>query len=231
MIPAALLAAALATLVAALHPAQVDLKSTHFTTTDGVRLHVIEAGESRPGEPAIAFVPGWSTPASIWRRQLEALGANHRVVALDPRGQGESDSPAEGFNTERRAEDIHEFVSRHAPVVLVTWSLGSLEALQYLHGHGDAALSSELRRAAFPSSRLKGDANVLIMPNLDAANIAFNLLMVAAGGRITIGPILLGAARPVHIVTPSATVRRIVNMTALTVMDINAARRDLFDGS
>ncbi len=97
--------------------------------------------------------------------------------------------------------------------------------------HGDAALSSELRRAAFPSSRLKGDANVLIMPNLDAANIAFNLLMVAAGGRITIGPILLGAARPVHIVTPSATVRRIVNMTALTVMDINAARRDLFDGS
>ena len=97
--------------------------------------------------------------------------------------------------------------------------------------HGDAALSSELRRAAFPSSRLKGDANVLIMPNLDAANIAFNLLMVAAGGRITIGPILLGAARPVHIVTPSATVRRIVNMTALTVTDINAARRDLFDGS
>ncbi len=97
--------------------------------------------------------------------------------------------------------------------------------------HGDAALSSELRRAAFPSSRLKGDANVLIMPNLDAANIAFNLLMVAAGDRITIGPILLGAARPVHIVTPSATVRRIVNMTALTVMDINAARRDLFDGS
>ena len=142
MIPAALLAAALATLVAALHPAQVDLKSTHFTTTDGVRLHVIEAGESRPGEPAIAFVPGWSMPASIWRRQLEALGANHRVVALDPRGQGESDSPAEGFNTERRAEDIHEFVSRHAPVVLVTWSLGSLEALQYVHDHGDAALSA-----------------------------------------------------------------------------------------
>ncbi len=96
--------------------------------------------------------------------------------------------------------------------------------------HGDAALSGELRRAAFPNSRLKGDANLLIMPNLDAANIAFNLLMVAAGDRITIGPILLGAARPVHIVTPSATVRRIVNMTALTVVDVNAARRDLFDG-
>ncbi|MFM9972487.1 MAG: NADP-dependent malic enzyme [Burkholderiales bacterium] len=96
--------------------------------------------------------------------------------------------------------------------------------------HGDAALSGELRRAAFPNSRLKGDANLLIMPNLDAANIAFNLLMVAAGDRITVGPILLGTARPVHIVTPSATVRRIVNMTALTVVDVNAVRRDLFDG-
>ncbi len=97
--------------------------------------------------------------------------------------------------------------------------------------HGDAALSAELRRAAFPNSRLQGDANLLIMPNLDAANIAFNLLMIAAGGSITIGPILLGAARPVHIVTPSATVRRIVNMTALTVVDANAARRDQFDGT
>ncbi len=96
--------------------------------------------------------------------------------------------------------------------------------------HGDAALSAELRQAAFPNSTLKGDANLLIMPNLDAANIAFNLLMVAAGGRITIGPILLGAARPVHIITPTATVRRILNMTALTVLDINAAHRDLFDG-
>lgn len=142
MIPAALLAAALATLAAALHPAPVDLKSTHFTTTDGVRLHVIEAGKPRPGEPAIAFVPGWSMPASLWRRQLEALGAKHRVLALDPRGQGASDIPAGGFNTERRAEDIHEFVSRYSPVVLVTWSLGSLEALQYVHDHGDAALAA-----------------------------------------------------------------------------------------
>ena len=81
----------------------------------------------------------------------------------------------------------------------------------------------------FPSSRLKGEANLLIMPTLDAANIAFNLLKSSGGGGITIGPILLGAARPVHILTPSATVRRLVNMTALTVLDVNAARRDLFD--
>ena len=97
--------------------------------------------------------------------------------------------------------------------------------------HGSAALSADLRHAAFPNSRLRGGANVLIMPNLDAANIAFNLLMVAAGGGITIGPILLGAARPVHILTPSSTVRRIVNMTALTVVDANAAHRDLFTGT
>jgi malate dehydrogenase (oxaloacetate-decarboxylating)(NADP+) len=88
--------------------------------------------------------------------------------------------------------------------------------------HGDAALNAELRLANFPRSRLKEEANLLIMPTLDAANIAFNLLKTAAGDGITIGPILLGAARPVHILTSSATVRRIVNMTALTVVDANA---------
>jgi malate dehydrogenase (oxaloacetate-decarboxylating)(NADP+) len=71
----------------------------------------------------------------------------------------------------------------------------------------------------FPNSRLKGAANLLIMPNLDAANIAFNLLKTAAGDGITVGPLLLGAARPVHIMTPSATVRRIVNVTAITNVD------------
>jgi len=90
--------------------------------------------------------------------------------------------------------------------------------------HGDAALSEEIRLKVFPSSRLRGQANLLIMPTLDAANIAFNLLKTAAGDGVTIGPILLGAARAVHILTPSATVRRIVNMTALTVVDVNAPR-------
>ncbi|HEY1326912.1 MAG TPA: NADP-dependent malic enzyme [Casimicrobiaceae bacterium] len=85
--------------------------------------------------------------------------------------------------------------------------------------HGDAALSEAIRMAAFPGSRLKGDANLLIMPTLDAANISFNLLKTASGSGVTLGPILLGVARPVHILTPSATVRRIVNMTALTVVD------------
>jgi len=90
--------------------------------------------------------------------------------------------------------------------------------------HGDAALSDEIRHKAFPRSKLKGEANLLVMPTLDAANISFNLLKVASADNVTIGPILLGAARPVHILTPSATVRRIVNMTALAVADANAPR-------
>jgi len=90
--------------------------------------------------------------------------------------------------------------------------------------HGDAAISAEIRLRVFPNSRLKGEANLLIMPTLDAANIAFNLLKTSAGDGVTIGPILLGAARAVHIVTPSASVRRIVNMTALAVVDANAPR-------
>jgi len=96
--------------------------------------------------------------------------------------------------------------------------------------HGDAALSDEVRAAAFPNSRLKGDANLLIMPTLEAANISFNLLKTAAGDGITVGPILLGAAAPVHILTPSATVRRLVNMAALTVVEANLERRPFVRG-
>src|SRR5690606_3992237 len=90
--------------------------------------------------------------------------------------------------------------------------------------HGDAALSEEIRMRALPNARMKGQANLLVMPTLDAANIAFNLLKTASGDGITVGPILLGAAKPVHVLTTSATVRRIVNMTALTVADANAQR-------
>ena len=91
--------------------------------------------------------------------------------------------------------------------------------------HGDAALSEEVRANVFPNARLKGEANLLVMPTLDAANISFNLLKVTSGGGVTLGPMLLGVAAPVHILTPSATVRRIVNMTALTVVDANMTRQ------
>jgi malate dehydrogenase (oxaloacetate-decarboxylating)(NADP+) len=90
--------------------------------------------------------------------------------------------------------------------------------------HGDVALDGNMRKQLMPHSTLAGDANLLVLPNIDAANIAYNLLKTAAGGNIAIGPVLLGAAKPVHILTASATVRRIVNMTALTVADANATR-------
>ncbi|MDZ4399861.1 NADP-dependent malic enzyme [Hydrogenophaga sp.] len=90
--------------------------------------------------------------------------------------------------------------------------------------HGDVALDPEARARMMPNSTLKGAANLLVLPNMDAANIAYNLLKTAAGGNIAIGPVLLGADKPVHILTASATVRRIVNMTALTVADANVSR-------
>jgi malate dehydrogenase (oxaloacetate-decarboxylating)(NADP+) len=90
--------------------------------------------------------------------------------------------------------------------------------------HGDAALNEEIRNRTYPGSRLKGQANLLIMPNVDTANIAFNLMKETNGEGITVGPILLGAAKPVHILTPTATVRRLVNMTALVVVDANHLR-------
>ena len=90
--------------------------------------------------------------------------------------------------------------------------------------HGDVALDADARSALMPHSTLQGNANLLVLPNIDAANIAYNLLKTAAGGNIAIGPVLLGADKPVHILTASATVRRIVNMTALTVAEANTTR-------
>ncbi len=90
--------------------------------------------------------------------------------------------------------------------------------------HGDVALDADARQSIMPRSALKGDANLLVCPNIDAANIAYNLLKTAAGGNIAIGPMLLGVAKPAHILTASATVRRIVNMTALTVAEANVHR-------
>jgi malate dehydrogenase (oxaloacetate-decarboxylating)(NADP+) len=90
--------------------------------------------------------------------------------------------------------------------------------------HGDLALDAEARQKYMPNGLLQGEANLLVLPNIDAANIAYNLLKTASGGGIAIGPVLLGAAKPVHVLTSSTTVRRIVNMTALTVADANASR-------
>lgn len=105
-----------------------------FVTSDGVKLSFIEAGAqpAGSGDPTIVLVPGWSMPASLWRKQLEELGHRYRTLALDPRGQGESDVPPKGFTAERRATDIQEFLQPHSNVVLVGWSLSAIGSLQYI---------------------------------------------------------------------------------------------------
>lgn len=118
--------------------------SSSFQTSDGVRLHVLEALSPRvsAGLPVIALIPGWSMPASIWHEQLRVLSQRYRVAALDPRGQGQSEVPTKGYTAERRARDIAEFVGRYRRVVLVGWSLGALEALQYVHLFGDKSVDA-----------------------------------------------------------------------------------------
>jgi microsomal epoxide hydrolase len=112
--------------------AAMPVTSDHeFRTTDGVRLHYLEAGS---GEPTLVFIPGWLMPAQIFEAQLSALSAHHRVVALDPRSQGGSDLYAGPHTAERRAADIREFIDtvRPGPFVLVGWSLGVMEGLDYV---------------------------------------------------------------------------------------------------
>jgi malate dehydrogenase (oxaloacetate-decarboxylating)(NADP+) len=86
---------------------------------------------------------------------------------------------------------------------------------------GDAALSQAIRQTAFPGSKMQGEANLLLMPNVEAANIAFNLLKMTGGDGVTVGPFLLGATHQAHILTPAATVRRIINMTAVAAANIS----------
>ena len=140
--------------------------------------------------------------------EIRRFGIAPKVALLSHSSFGAANTP--NANKMRRALELITSLAPHLEVE------GELQ--------GDAALSQEIRDRVFPGARLKGEANLLVMPTLDAANIAFNLLKTAAGDGITVGPILLGVARPVNILTPSATVRRIVNMTALTVADAAALR-------
>ena len=143
--------------------------------------------------------------------QIRRFGITPKVALLSHSSFGSGDSP-----TAQKMRSALALIEKVAPDLEIEGEM-----------HGDAALSEEVRRQTFPRSRLKGGANLLIMPTLDAANIAFNLLKTAAGDGITVGPILLGAAKAVHINTPTATVRRLVNMTALTVVDAGAERGNL----
>ena len=138
---------------------------------------------------------------------LRRFGVVPKVALLSHSSFGSSDHPQA-----RKMQEALALVTARSPELEIEGEM-----------HGDAALSEEVRLAAFPNSRLKGEANLLIMPTVDAANIAFNLLKVSAGGNVTLGPVLLGVTKPVHILTPTATVRRIVNMTALATVDADVA--------
>lgn len=112
-----------------------------FTTSDGVRLHVIEAGPATA--PTIVFVPGWTMPAWIFGPQIQAFSRRYHVVALDPRGQGDSEVPADGYDYRRRGQDVGELIQAlgNRPVLLVGWSLGVLDSLAYVQEFGDAAVA------------------------------------------------------------------------------------------
>ncbi len=115
----------------------VALQSRFFISGDGVRLHYLEAGP-HTGH-TIVFVPGWTMPAWIWQPQIQAFARRYHVVAFDPRGQGDSDAPASGYEPGRRGQDIAELIANvePVPVVLVGWSLGVLDTLAYVHAYGD----------------------------------------------------------------------------------------------
>jgi malate dehydrogenase (oxaloacetate-decarboxylating)(NADP+) len=140
--------------------------------------------------------------------KVRQFGLQPKAALVSHSSFGSSDSPS----ALKMRHALH-LIEQYAPDLEVEGEM-----------HGDAALSEAVRQAIFPNSRLQGEANLLLMPNLDAANISFNLLKTASGDGVTIGPMLLGAAKPIHIVSPSATVRRLVNMTAITAMDVNRVR-------
>jgi len=142
--------------------------------------------------------------ARLAAAELRQFGLEPKVALLSHSIFGSSERPSA-----RKMREARELLAASDPELAVVGEL-----------HGDAALSEDIRRLYQPDGGFAGSANLLVMPSLDAANITFNILKVAAGKGVTVGPILLGAAKSVHILSPSATVRRIVNMTALAVADV-----------
>ncbi|QBQ96421.1 NADP-dependent malic enzyme [Paraburkholderia pallida] len=132
-------------------------------------------------------------------REIEKFGIAPKVALLSSSNFGSVRS-----STSQRMQAARQLIAQRAPQLEVDGEM-----------HGDAALSELIRKQSFPGTTLTGEANLLIMPNVEAANIAYNLLKVVGGEGVTVGPFLLGASKPVHILTPAATVRRIINMTAV----------------
>ncbi|CAM3697268.1 NADP-dependent malic enzyme [Polynucleobacter arcticus] len=135
--------------------------------------------------------------------EMRKLGIAPKVALLSHSNFGSSSAPSAV-----KMREVLALIQKADPTLEVDGEM-----------HGDSALDETIRASAVTSSPLKGDANLLVLPNIDAANISYNLLKTAAGNGIAIGPLLLGAAKPIHILTPSATVRRIVNLTTLAVVE------------
>jgi malate dehydrogenase (oxaloacetate-decarboxylating)(NADP+) len=141
-------------------------------------------------------------------REIEKFGIAPKVALLSNSNFGSVPS-----SSSARMAAARKLIAERAPHLEVDGEM-----------HGDAALSEAVRKAAFPGTTLTGEANLLIMPNVEAANITYNLLKMIGGEGVTVGPFLLGAAKPVHILTPAATVRRIINMTAVASANANVER-------
>jgi malate dehydrogenase (oxaloacetate-decarboxylating)(NADP+) len=142
--------------------------------------------------------------------RMRRFGLTPRVALLSHSNFGTSDSASA-----QKMRAAFAILQRQAPELEIEGEI-----------HGDTALDYEMLKKMMPETKLKGSANLLVMPNIDAANIAYNLLKTASGSGIAIGPVLLGCARPAHILTPAATVRRIVNMAAFCVVDANETAYD-----
>ncbi|SDV49528.1 NADP-dependent malic enzyme [Chitinasiproducens palmae] len=142
--------------------------------------------------------------------EMKRFGIEPKIALVSHSNFGSSRAPSA-----QKMRDLLQILRERAPELDVDGEM-----------HGDCALDPQLRKEILPDSTLEGAANLLVMPNIDAANITYNLLKTAAGNNVAIGPILLGANQPVHVLTASATVRRIVNMTALLVADVAAAARN-----
>ncbi len=146
--------------------------------------------------------------AILAAREIERFGIVPKIALLSNSNFGSSPS-----SSSQRMAAARRLIAARAPELEVDGEM-----------HGDAALSEAVRKQAFPGTTLTGEANLLIMPNVEAANITYNLLKMVGGEGVTVGPFLLGAAKPVHILTPAATVRRIINMTAVAAANVQASR-------
>jgi non-heme chloroperoxidase len=133
----------LALLIMATASDAAEMSRRSFQTSDGVTLSFLEAGNTSAAKKSLSIVliPGWSMPAVIWRNQVEFFSRRFHTLAFDPRGQGQSEVPGSGYTAARRAMDIKEFLEPLSNVLLIGWSLGAIESLQYVHLFGSDRLA------------------------------------------------------------------------------------------